>query len=49
MWTVCLPYTCVTRSTGRAPVRWFDCDVSTSIVLLFLAHVYRWADGPVLP
>ena len=30
-------------------VRWFGCEVPTSIVLLALAHVYRWADGPVLP
>ncbi|HEY2076274.1 MAG TPA: hypothetical protein VGH53_08045 [Streptosporangiaceae bacterium] len=29
--------------------RWFGCEVPTLIVLLALAHVYRWADGPVLP
>jgi Stress responsive A/B Barrel Domain len=29
--------------------RWFECEVPTSIVLLAVAHVYRWADGPVLP
>ena len=29
--------------------RWFEYEVPTPIVLLALAHVYRWADGPVLP
>ena len=36
-------------STGRTPFRWFECEVRTSIALLALAHVYRWADSPVLP
>ena len=37
------------HSTGRAPTRWFECEVPTSIVLPVLAHVYRWADSAVLP